>query len=112
MALGFKGACIMLSESYLSNRHVVRRDGYTLCGKKTILQNKVLVKGRFTGYKPGSATPVWGFYGSGRCKACLTKYLERRLSPKGKKLAALYKARLALGLPTDSRVRHTMARRG
>jgi hypothetical protein len=101
----------MLTEDYHTNRHVLAREGMTLCGKKTVKQNKVLVKGRFKGYKPGSATDVWGFYGSGRCKECLTKYLQRRLSPTGKKAATMYRARLMLGLPMDTHMLHTMGKR-
>jgi hypothetical protein len=92
-ALGYKGACIILSEDYHHNRHILKRNDYTLCGKKTVTQKMVLVNGRFKGYKPGSAIEVTGFYGGGKCKTCLVKYLRQRLSPEGKKLFRLYKAR-------------------
>jgi hypothetical protein len=99
-ALGYKGACIILSEDYHHNRHILKRNDYTLCGKKTVTQKMVLVNGRFKGYKPGSAIEVTGFYGLGRCKECLTAYLRHRLSVPGRKLVRLYTARIALGLPT------------
>ena len=100
MALGYKGACIVLSEDYRHNRHILKRNDYTLCGKKTITQKMVMVNGRFKGYELGSATDVSGFYGTGRCKECLKAWLRHRLSPQGKKQLRLYTARLALGLPT------------
>lgn len=98
-ALGYKSACIILSEDFRHNRHILNRNDYTLCGKKTIAQKQVLVNGRFKGYKPGSCTEVSGFYGSGRCKDCLKAYLQKRLSPEGDKQVRLYNARLKLGLP-------------
>lgn len=100
MALGYKGACIMLSEDYHHNRHILKRNNYTLCGKKTIIQKMVMKDGRFTGYLQGSATGTWGFYGSGRCKTCLIAYFKHRLSKEGKKMLRLYNARVALRLPT------------
>ena len=89
--LGFKGACIILSEDYRSNRHIRATDKKTLCGRNTVKQKDIMVDGRFKGYVPGSSADVWGFYGSGRCKVCLTKYLRFRLGPEGKK--RLHKAR-------------------
>jgi hypothetical protein len=100
MALGYKGACIILTEDFHHNRHILKKNDYTLCGKKTITQKQVLVKGRFKGYKPGSATDVAGFYGSGRCKDCLKAWLQHRLSPQGVKQVRLYNARILLRLPT------------
>jgi hypothetical protein len=93
MALGYKGACIILTEDFHHNRHILKKNDYTLCGKKTITQKQVLVKGRFKGYKPGSATDVAGFYGSGKCKTCLVKYLQHRLSKEGKLMLQKAKAR-------------------
>jgi hypothetical protein len=83
-ALGYKGACILLSADWHSNRHILKKNDYTLCGLQTCIQKKVMKDGRFTGYKPGSITEVYGFYGSGMCKTCLKSYLRHRLSPKGK----------------------------
>jgi hypothetical protein len=89
----------MLSGDWRSNRHILKKNGYTLCGLKTCTQQSVMKDGRFTGYKPGSVTETYGFYGSGRCKECLKVWLRHRLSPQGKKQVRLYHARLALGLP-------------
>jgi hypothetical protein len=100
MALGYKGACIMLSEDYHHNRHILKPNNYTLCGKKTRVQKMVMKDGRFKGYELGSVTDVAGFYGTGRCKECLTRWLQHRLSPQGQKQLRLYNARVALRLPT------------
>src|SRR5215470_9484875 len=81
--LGYKGAIIVLSGDYRSNRHIKVSETKSLCGLSIVLQNKVYTKGRFTGYKPGSYTDVWGFYGPQRCKICLARYLQHRQSPKG-----------------------------
>ena len=98
-ALGYKGAVIVLSGDYRSNRHIIKKSGVTLCGIKTRKQKDIRVDGKFKGFEPGSIVEVYGFYGSGRCKECLTTYYRRRLSPDGNKLYRLYHARLKLGLP-------------
>lgn len=83
--LGFKGAIIKLDEDWRSNRHIKVSDHKTLCSKVLVKQKMLYKDGHFLGYKPGSYTDTWGFYGDGRCKDCLTRYLRFRLSPEGKK---------------------------
>jgi hypothetical protein len=101
-ALGYKGAVIILSGDYRSNRHIIKKNDVTLCGIKTRKQKDIRVDGKFKGFVEGSATDVYGFYGAGRCKECLKAYLQRRLSKDGAKQARLYQARLALRLPQRS----------
>lgn len=98
-ALGYKGAVIVLSGDYRSNRHIIKQNDVTLCGIKTRKQKDIRVDGKFKGFVDGSATEVYGFYGDGRCKECLKAYLRRRLSPDGGKQVRLYQTRLRLGLP-------------
>jgi hypothetical protein len=81
--LGYKGAIIILSDDWHSNRHIQVSDNLSLCRRKIIKQGKVYTKGKFMGYKPGAYTTIWGFYGDGRCKECLRRYLQHRLSEKG-----------------------------
>lgn len=99
-ALGYQGAVIALTEDYLSNRHIAKSPNRTLCGKP-IKKSKLQYNngGKFLGYAQDSFTSVYGFYGSGRCKDCLTRYLKHRLSPEGEKLMRKYRARIALRLP-------------
>lgn len=128
--LGYIGAVIILTDDWQSNRHIQTSKNRTLCGRPLFKQGKVLdTKGKFNGYKPGAYTEVWGFYGSGRCKQCLTRHLQHRLSDKGKvmlkkaealrlkqawdrklasdKQARLHKARILLGLLPRPSVAHT-----
>lgn len=87
--LGYKGAVIILSDDWRSNRHIKLSDNKSLCGRYITPQGKAYDKnGRFIAYKPGSYTDVYGFYGSGRCKQCLTKYLRHRLSERGQSMIA------------------------
>jgi hypothetical protein len=95
-ALGYKGAVIVLSGDYRSNRHIIKQNDVTLCGIKTRKQKDIRVDGKFKGFVDGSATEVYGFYGGGRCKKCLVILMRRRLSPEGKKIVHLYKARQLL----------------
>jgi hypothetical protein len=98
--LGYLGAVILLTEDWRQNRHIRATKTHTLCGKP-IRKEKMLYKdGKFIGYAPGSAAPIWGFY-SQRCKNCLRLYLQHRLSPKGKKM--LQKARALRWLRTHTR---------
>lgn len=90
--LGYRGAIIRLTDDWHSNRHIQRSDTKTLCGLKLVRQAKVMKAGKFIGYKPDSYDDVWGFYGPGRCKECLTRYLRYRLSPEGKKKVKKAKA--------------------
>lgn len=127
--LGYLGAIIRLTDDWRSNRHIQVKDDRTLCGLKLRKQRKVMKNGRFIGYIPDSYDTVWGFYGQGRCKECLKRYLRHRLSPKGKLMIrkakalraihdqdrecfakkAAHKARALklLGLHTEPRRRHT-----
>jgi len=83
--LGYKGAIIVLSEDWRGNRHIRVSDTRSLCGIALVRQDKMYNnKGRFLGYKPGSYTDVYGFYGVQRCKKCLARYLQHRQSDKGK----------------------------